>query len=122
MSLSFNSGGIADCWSRGKGMAGAMSKFAERGGAGLGLARAAYVGAVLAYVGGVAVPRWLNYQQAERQKKRLAAGRAEGEGGSPTGSPEKKSSASKRSGPAVNKEFFAQLSKLLKVQYRTVHI
>ncbi len=96
-------------------MAGAMSKFAERGGAGLGLARAAYVGAVLAYVGGVAVPRWLNYQQAERQKRRLAAGRGEGEGegGSPIGSPEKKNT---RSGPAVNKEFFAQLSKLLKVQ------
>jgi hypothetical protein len=103
-------------------MAGAMSKFAERGGAGLGLARAAYVGAVLAYVGGVAVPRWLNYQQAERQKRRLAAGRGEGEGGSPSGSPEKKSTAGKRSGPAVNKEFFAQLSKLLKVQYSTVHI
>jgi hypothetical protein len=98
-------------------MAGAMSKFAERGGAGLGLARAAYVGAVLAYIGGVAVPRWLNYQQAERQKRRLAAGRGEGEGGSPTGSPEKKN---QRSGPAVNKEFFAQLSKLLKVQYSTV--
>jgi len=98
-------------------MAGAMSKFAERGGVGLGLARAAYVGAVLAYVGGVAVPRWLNYQKAERQKKRLAAGRGEGQGEdvTPAGSPEKKNSAGKQKGPAVNKEFFAQLSKLLKV-------
>ena len=96
-------------------MAGAMSKFAERGGGGLGLARAAYVGAILAYVGGVAVPRWLNYQRAEEQKRRAKRR----EGGEPeaslAASPEKKTSKGNGKGPAVNKEFFAQLLKLLKV-------
>jgi hypothetical protein len=98
-----------------------MSKFAERGGAGLGLARAAYVGAILAYIGGVAVPRWINYRRAEEQKKRRR-----GTAGSTLeeavghGSPEKKRPAGKRRGPAVNREFFAHLSKLLKVNSRSI--
>ena len=90
---------------------GAMSKFAERGGMGLGLARAAYGGAILTYIGGVAVPRWLNYQRAE-QRRRVGRSKAD----ETPSSPDKKSPAGgKLKGPTVNKQFFAQLSQLLKV-------
>ena len=89
------------------GKMGAFSKFAEKSSYGPTVCRALYVGAIMAYIGGVAVPRWLNYNKAEHQLKK-----------------NKNLSVMSKQCPvkevkqkaAVNKQFFEQLRKLLKVK------
>ena len=94
---------------------GALSKYANAGSTGLMAARALYTTAILAYLGGIAYPRWKNYRRAE--KKRKEAERLLKMGGKEVVSVKKEDQAKaiKKAGPAVNRLFFEQLRKLLKV-------
>ena len=84
---------------------GAFSKFAEQSSSGPAVCRALYVGAIMAYIGGVAVPRWINHKKEERDlKKKTISSVSKHYPGK-----ESKQKA------AVNKQFFQQLKKLLKV-------
>eukprot|EP00091_Calanus_sinicus_P010007 TRINITY_DN23255_c0_g1_i1.p1 TRINITY_DN23255_c0_g1~~TRINITY_DN23255_c0_g1_i1.p1 ORF type:complete len:104 (-),score=19.72 TRINITY_DN23255_c0_g1_i1:44-319(-) len=48
---------------------GALSKYANAGSTGLAAARALYATAIMAYLGGIAYPRWRNFRKAEKKKK-----------------------------------------------------
>ena len=89
---------------------GAFSKFAERTRERVGIANAVYVGVILAYVGGIAIPRWINYRAAEKVK---AAGQSTTPPAGTVVTPTNK--GKKKKGPAVNKEFFRQLKQMIKV-------
>ena len=89
---------------------GALSKFAERHrGHGLSLSRALYVGAILAYIGGVAIPRLINYRRADKVRRQTA------EPDQAKLTPPAKRSKKSMTGPSVNKAFFLQLRQLVKV-------
>jgi len=95
---------------------GAMSKYANASsGMGLMAARALYSTAIMAYLGGIAYPRWKNYRKAEKKKKE--AERLLRMGGKEVVSVKKEDQgkAIKKAGPAVNRLFFEQLRKLLKI-------
>ena len=84
---------------------GAFSKFAEQSSFGPAVCRALYVGAIMAYIGGVAVPRWINYKKAERDFKKKTVSSV----------PKLYLGKESKQKAAVNKQFFQQLKKLLKV-------
>ena len=95
---------------------GALSKYANTGSAtGLMAARALYTTAILAYLGGIAYPRWKNYRKADKKKRE--AERLLRMGGKEVVTVKKEDQVKtiKRAGPAVNRLFFEQLRKLLKV-------
>ena len=95
---------------------GALSKYAQgnAGTTGLAACRALYASAILAYLGGVAYPRWKNYRKAEKKKKE-AEKLLKGGSKEMKSFQEEENKSIKRPGPAVNKTFFNQLRKLLKV-------
>ena len=95
---------------------GAFSKFAERTRERVGIANAVYVGVILAYVGGIAIPRWINYRAAEKVKAAAAAGQSTAPSAGTVVTPTNK--GKKKKGPAVNKEFFRQLKQMIKVYNR----
>jgi len=92
---------------------GAFSKFAERTRERVGIANAVYVGVILAYVGGIAIPRWINYRAAEKVKAAAAAGQSTASSAGTVVTPTNK--GKKKKGPAVNKEFFRQLKQMIKI-------
>ena len=95
---------------------GALSKYANTGSAtGLMAARALYTTAIFAYLGGIAYPRWKNYRKADKKKRE--AERLLRMGGKEVVTVKKEDQVKtiKKAGPAVNRLFFEQLRKLLKV-------
>lgn len=83
----------------------AFSKFVERSPWGVSVARTVYTSTILAYIGGVAIPRYLSYRKAQRSKHETEKILQD----------KKKTKGRKKEGPAVNKEFFLQLRQLIKM-------
>ena len=91
---------------------GAFSKFAAKTRERVGVANAVYVGVILAYVGGIAIPRWINNRDSDKARKAVESALQPAAAESPI------NKRGKKKGPAVNKEFFAQLKQLIKVSLK----
>ena len=77
-----------------------LSKVSSYSYHGVSLSQAACTAAIAAYLGGVLYPRWRKYKQKPARTELSLSGDG---------------SSKDKSGPSVNRDFFVQLRKLLKV-------